>query len=239
MPMLRKRAWFGLSLALALVALGVVSAQERPSVPPAQTVGLDQPVPVDPRITIGYLPNGLRYYIRANARPYQRAELRLVVNIGSVAEDPDQLGLAHFVEHMAFNGSARFAKQDLIQFMESIGMRLGPGVNANTCSRPDDLRAARADRQPRGAAEGVHVLRRRRPPVVVRPRNDRQGARRHHRGVAAGTRRRRAHAGRTAARAAQRLPLRGAEPDRLEAEHRAASSPRPSSASTRTGTGPI
>jgi zinc protease len=132
MPILRKRAWFGLSLALALAALGVVSAQERTSTPPAQTVGLEQPVPVDPRITIGYLPNGLRYYVRANARPYQRAELRLVVNIGSVAEDPDQLGLAHFVEHMAFNGSERFAKQDLIRFMESIGMRLGPGVNANT-----------------------------------------------------------------------------------------------------------
>jgi zinc protease len=132
MPTLRKRAWFGLSLALALAALGVVSAQERTSTPPAQSIGLDQPVPVDPRITIGYLPNGLRYYVRANARPYQRAELRLVVNVGSVEEDPDQLGLAHFVEHMAFNGSERFAKQDLIRFMESIGMRLGPGVNANT-----------------------------------------------------------------------------------------------------------
>ena len=132
MPTLRKRAWFVLSIAVALAALGVVSAQERTSPPPAQTIGLDQPVPVDPRITIGYLPNGLRYYVRANARPYQRAELRLVVNVGSVVEDPDQLGLAHFVEHMAFNGSERFAKQDLIRFMESIGMRLGPGVNANT-----------------------------------------------------------------------------------------------------------
>ena len=132
MPTLRKRAWFVLSLVVALAALGVASAQERTSIPPAQSIGLDQPVPVDPRITIGYLPNGLRYYIRANARPYQRAELRLVVNIGSVVEDPDQLGLAHFVEHMAFNGSERFAKQDLIRFMESIGMRLGPGVNANT-----------------------------------------------------------------------------------------------------------
>ncbi len=132
MSTLAKRAWFGLFLAVVLAAVGAVSAQDRTSIPPAQTVGLDQPVPVDPRITIGYLPNGLRYYIRANARPYQRAELRLVVNIGSVAEDPDQLGLAHFVEHMAFNGSERFAKQDLIRFMESIGMRLGPGVNANT-----------------------------------------------------------------------------------------------------------
>ena len=129
---LRKRAWFGLFLAVVFAALGVASAQDRAAITPAQTIGLDKPVPVDPRITIGYLPNGLRYYVRANGRPYQRAELRLVVNIGSAVEDPDQLGLAHFVEHMAFNGSERFAKQDLIRFMESIGMRLGPGVNANT-----------------------------------------------------------------------------------------------------------
>ena len=54
------------------------------------------------------------------------------MNVGSIAEEEDQLGLAHFVEHLAFNGSEHFAKQDLIKFMESIGMRLGPGVNANT-----------------------------------------------------------------------------------------------------------
>ncbi|HEX7486027.1 MAG TPA: insulinase family protein [Vicinamibacterales bacterium] len=129
---LRKRAWFGLCLAIVLTSLGGAAAQDRPAPPPAQSIALDQPVPVDPRITIGYLPNGLRYYVRANARPFQRAELRLVVNIGSVVEDQDQRGIAHFVEHMAFNGSEHFAKQDLIQFMESIGMRLGPGVNANT-----------------------------------------------------------------------------------------------------------
>ncbi len=121
-----------LCLALLVAALGIVSAQDRPAPAPPQSIALDQPVPVDPRITIGYLPNGLRYYVRANGRPSQRAELRLVVNVGSVMEDPDQVGLAHFVEHMAFNGSEHFAKQDLIEFMESIGMRLGPGVNANT-----------------------------------------------------------------------------------------------------------
>jgi zinc protease len=124
-------AALGLLLVLAAAA-GVVAAQDRGAVAPPQSITLDQPVPVDPRITIGYLPNGLRYYVRANGRPFQRAELRLVVNVGSVVEDADQLGLAHFVEHMAFNGSEHFAKQDLIQFMESIGMRLGPGVNANT-----------------------------------------------------------------------------------------------------------
>ncbi len=130
--LLSKRARLALGLALALATLGGVSAQDRSAIPPPETIGLSQPVPVDPRITIGYLPNGLRYYVRANGRPYQRAELRLVVNVGSVVEDNDQRGLAHFVEHMAFDGSEHFAKQDLIKFMESIGMRLGPGVNANT-----------------------------------------------------------------------------------------------------------
>ncbi|MGE5360827.1 MAG: M16 family metallopeptidase [Bacteroidales bacterium] len=127
------RKWLGAAVlfTVVLAALAVPSvAQDRSN--PAFTVPLDQPVAVDPRITIGNMANGLRYYIRANGRPYQRAELRLVVNVGSVAEDDDQRGLAHFLEHMAFNGSKRFPKQQLIEFMQSIGMRLGPGVNANT-----------------------------------------------------------------------------------------------------------
>jgi zinc protease len=127
-----KSGWLTVTLALLLSAAGLSQARAQQAPPPPQAITLDQPVPVDPRITIGYLPNGLRYYVRANARPSQRAELRLVVNVGSVVEDPDQIGLAHFLEHMAFNGSEHFAKQDLIQFMESIGMRLGPGVNADT-----------------------------------------------------------------------------------------------------------
>ncbi len=128
----RTIARFWWCLAVVVAAAAAASAQDKPAPGPAQTVTLDRPVAVDPRITIGYLSNGLRYYIRANARPSQRAELRLVVNAGSVMEEPDQVGLAHFIEHMAFNGSENFAKQDLIRFMESIGMRLGPGVNANT-----------------------------------------------------------------------------------------------------------
>ena len=89
-------------------------------------------VPVDPRITIGRLENGLRYYIRRNPRPAKRAELRLVVNAGSVLEDDDQLGLAHVVEHMAFNGTKHFAGQEITAFMESIGMQFGPSLNAFT-----------------------------------------------------------------------------------------------------------
>jgi zinc protease len=98
----------------------------------AATAALDRPVPVDPRITVGTLPNGLRYYIRANQAPRNRAELRLVVSAGSVLEDDNQRGLAHMVEHMAFNGSKNFPNQRIVAFMQSIGMRFGAHVNAHT-----------------------------------------------------------------------------------------------------------
>ena len=93
---------------------------------------LSDTLPIDPAITVGVLPNGLRYYIRVNTRPAKRAELRLVVNTGSVLEDDDQRGLAHFAEHMAFNGTTRFKKQELVDYVESIGMRFGPDLNAYT-----------------------------------------------------------------------------------------------------------
>ncbi|HYC52752.1 MAG TPA: insulinase family protein [Gemmatimonadaceae bacterium] len=91
-----------------------------------------QAVPVDTHVQVGTLANGLRYYIRENRRPVGRAELRLAINAGSVLEDDDQRGLAHFVEHMAFNGTRNFPKQDLVNFLERIGMRFGPDVNAYT-----------------------------------------------------------------------------------------------------------
>jgi len=92
----------------------------------------DAPLPVDPAVRIGHLSNGLTYYIRANHKPEHRVELRLVVNAGSVLEDDDQQGLAHFTEHMAFNGTAHFKKQKLVDYLESIGMRMGPDLNAYT-----------------------------------------------------------------------------------------------------------
>ena len=91
-----------------------------------------EPMPLDPAVVVGRLPNGLRYFIRKNDRPERRAELRLVVNTGSILEDDDQLGLAHFVEHMAFNGTRRFAKQSLVDYIEGIGMRFGADLNAST-----------------------------------------------------------------------------------------------------------
>jgi zinc protease len=99
-----------------------------------QETGLDPnaPLPTDPAVRIGTLENGLRYYIRENREPRDRAELRLVVKAGSVLEDEDQLGLAHFVEHMAFNGTEHFEKQELVDYLERIGMRFGADINAYT-----------------------------------------------------------------------------------------------------------
>jgi len=123
-----------LVLAPLLSMPAVLPAQAPATADPAQaaTVALDQELPVSPAVTTGRFDNGMRYYIRQNREPENRAELRLVVNVGSVLEDPDQLGLAHVLEHMAFNGTDNFEKQALVAFMESIGMRLGPGVNAST-----------------------------------------------------------------------------------------------------------
>ena len=93
---------------------------------------MDQSIPADPAYRSGTLDNGIKYYIRQNEKPEDRAELRLVVKAGSNQEDDDQQGLAHFVEHMAFNGTAHFAKSELVDYLESIGTRFGPDLNAYT-----------------------------------------------------------------------------------------------------------
>ncbi|MBK7873363.1 MAG: insulinase family protein [Saprospiraceae bacterium] len=95
-------------------------------------VNLQAPLPLDASVRIGMLPNGMRYYIRQNSKPEKRAELRLVVHAGSLQEDPDQLGIAHFVEHMAFNGTKNFPKNELIDYLESTGTRFGADLNAYT-----------------------------------------------------------------------------------------------------------
>jgi len=102
------------------------------SQPVVQYSSLSEPIPIDPKIKHGTLPNGLKYYIRFNQKPEKRAELILVVNAGAICEDPDQNGLAHFCEHMAFNGTKNFPKQALVDFLESIGVKFGPELNAYT-----------------------------------------------------------------------------------------------------------
>lgn len=91
-----------------------------------------KPLPVDPGIRKGKLANGLTYYIRKNTEPKNRAELRLVVNAGSILESDKQAGLAHFVEHMAFNGTEHFKKNELVNFLEKSGVNFGADLNAYT-----------------------------------------------------------------------------------------------------------
>jgi zinc protease len=95
-------------------------------------IDTSQVMPVDPNVRIGKLPNGMTYYIRKNSLPEKRVELRLVVNAGSVLEDDDQQGLAHFMEHMNFNGTKRFPKNELVSYLQSIGVQFGADLNAYT-----------------------------------------------------------------------------------------------------------
>src|SRR4249919_2474839 len=99
---------------------------------PQASFDLQQVLPFDSAVRTGTLPNGLRYFIRHNNRPAARVTLRLAVKAGSLYESDDQLGLAHLIEHMAFNGSAHFKPGELVGYFESVGARLGPHVNAYT-----------------------------------------------------------------------------------------------------------
>lgn len=93
---------------------------------------LNQMISLDKSIKTGTLPNGIKYYIKKNKKPEKRMELRLVVNAGSVQEDDDQQGIAHFLEHMCFNGTKNFPKNELINFLEKTGVKFGAHLNAYT-----------------------------------------------------------------------------------------------------------
>ncbi len=118
--------------ALPAATAMTLGAQPARQVAQSDSFALGAALPVDTAVRTGRLDNGLVYYVRRNARPEQRAELRLVVNAGSILEDDDQRGLAHFVEHMAFNGTTSFAKNDIVKYLESIGVRVGADLNAYT-----------------------------------------------------------------------------------------------------------
>jgi len=130
---------FPISVALSILLAGGASLLSAQTPPGQETSGasvasysLEQSMPADPEALIGALPNGLRYYVRANAKPAHRAELRLVVKAGSVLEDDDQLGFAHFVEHMEFEGTRHFPRQGVVEFLGSLGLSIGADANAAT-----------------------------------------------------------------------------------------------------------
>ena len=124
-----------LPIVFALIAAPATGQQTAPAQPPASpaaAIPLQSHIPFDAAVKTGTLPNGLKYYVRKNSRPANRVLLRLAVKTGSLDESNDQQGLAHMLEHMAFNGSAHFKPGELISYFESTGARLGPHVNAYT-----------------------------------------------------------------------------------------------------------
>ncbi|MFZ4543715.1 MAG: M16 family metallopeptidase [Saprospiraceae bacterium] len=98
----------------------------------SQNLKLDPVLTMDPSVRTGVLPNGMKYYIQRNALPAKRAELRLALNAGSMLENDDQQGLAHFLEHMCFNGTKNFRKSELVDFLERAGVKFGAHLNAYT-----------------------------------------------------------------------------------------------------------
>src|SRR5690554_854254 len=92
----------------------------------------NQPLPVDPNVRTGTLENGLTYYIRQNKLPENRADFYIAQKVGSIQENPDQRGLAHFLEHMCFNGTTHFPGNSLIEYLETIGVKFGENLNAYT-----------------------------------------------------------------------------------------------------------
>ncbi|MDQ8202339.1 insulinase family protein [Pelagicoccus sp. SDUM812003] len=114
-------------IALIILAFAPAGVAQLP-----EDFDLEGPLPVDPNVRTGTLENGLRYYVRENGKPENRASLRLVINAGSLQEDDNQRGIAHFLEHMAFNGTEHFQKMELVNFLEGIGMNFGQHLNAST-----------------------------------------------------------------------------------------------------------
>ena len=140
----RYSRWVFLSLILAVLGL--------------EAQPLREPIPLDPEVRQGELENGLRYYIRKNTQPEKRVEMRLVVKAGSLQEDDHQLGLAHFVEHMAFNGTQHFQKNELIDYLQSVGVKFGAHLNAYTSFEETVYMLTLPTDKPEVISKGFQVL---------------------------------------------------------------------------------
>lgn len=126
--MYRKDSLLAILALASFLALGSCATSPQAAGKKGATVS----VPMDQAVRTGVLPNGLRYYLRENKKPEGRAFLKLFVDAGSVLEKDEERGLAHFVEHMAFNGTTHFPKATLVDYLRSLGMRFGPEINAYT-----------------------------------------------------------------------------------------------------------
>jgi len=154
-----------LAALVALTACGSPPPAAPPPPKPEPVVARAAPdplaadLPLDTRVTKGRLPNGLTYYVMPHKKPEKRAQIWLAVNAGSVLEDDDQQGLAHFVEHMGFNGTKRFPKQALVDFVEKSGVRFGADLNAYTSFDETVYTLQVPTDKPELLAKGIDVLR--------------------------------------------------------------------------------
>ncbi len=120
------------TIAQARTPAAATPATRKPALPRLAPLNLNDPLPIGPQVKVGKLANGLTWYIQPNRKPENKLELRLVVKAGSILEDEDQRGLAHFTEHMAFNGSRHFKKHELVSYLQSTGVKFGADLNAYT-----------------------------------------------------------------------------------------------------------
>ena len=128
-----KNTLYAASLALVTTFATSAQQQKQTAVKKTSTTSfMTMKIPTDPSVKIGKLSNGLTYYIKQNPKPANKVELRLAVNAGSILEENDQLGLAHFMEHMNFNGTKNFKKNELVDYLQSIGVKFGAHLNAYT-----------------------------------------------------------------------------------------------------------
>src|SRR5699024_7145592 len=121
---------FSLSFLLLFLFLTVPAQSQNTAT--NRPIDLSKDIPFSPKVKKGVLKNGLTYYVRHNEKPKDKVELRLVVNAGSILENDDQQGLAHFMEHMNFNGTKHFKKNELVDYLQTIGVKFGADLNAYT-----------------------------------------------------------------------------------------------------------
>ena len=114
------------ALSLAMILIGVLGMNAQMQQPQLT------PLPLNPKVKSGVLPNGLSYYILQNSEPKERANFYIAQKVGSTLETPEQLGLAHFLEHMAFNGTEHYPGKAMLNYLQSKGIRFGADINAYT-----------------------------------------------------------------------------------------------------------
>ncbi len=150
-----------LSVAVMLAVTGVSNAQTvvKSKSPAATKKRPSVVIPLDPAVRIGKLPNGFTYYIRKNIEPKNRVQLYLANKIGSIMENDDQRGLAHFMEHMGFNGTKNFPKNDLVNYLQKAGVRFGADLNAYTSFDETVYQLPIPSDDPEVLKNGVQIMR--------------------------------------------------------------------------------